>query len=57
MFGSWYDNRLQKARPIEELVAAFEKDGSIAVDAANNDAPSSRPSSGKPSAIRRSPMS
>ena len=39
MFGSWYDNRLQKARPIEELVAAFEKDGSVAVDAANNDAP------------------
>ena len=39
MFGSWYDNRLQKARPIEELIAAFEKDGSIAVDAANNDAP------------------
>ena len=39
MFGSWYDNSLQKARPIEELVAAFEKDGSVAVDAANNDAP------------------
>ena len=34
MFGSWYDNKLQKARPIEELVAAFEKEGSAAVDAA-----------------------
>ena len=39
MFGSWYDNRLQKARPIEELTAAFEQGGSAAVDAANNDAP------------------
>ena len=39
MFGSWYDNALQKARPIEELVAAFEQGGSAAVDAANNDAP------------------
>ncbi len=39
MFGSWYDNSLQKARPIEDLVAAFEKGGSAAVDAANNDAP------------------
>ena len=39
MFGSWYDNALQKARPIEELVAAFEEGGSAAVDAANNDAP------------------
>ena len=34
MFGSWYDNALQKARPIEELTAAFEKGGSAAVDAA-----------------------
>ena len=34
MFGSWYDNALQKARPIEELEAAFEKGGSSAVDAA-----------------------
>ena len=39
MFGSWYDNALQKARPIEELVAAFEEGGSAAVDAANYDAP------------------
>ena len=34
MFGSWYDNKLQKARPIEDLVKAFEVGGSIAVDAA-----------------------
>ena len=39
MFGSWYDNALQKARPIEELVAAFEKGGSAAVDAACSDGP------------------
>ena len=39
MFGSWYDNSLQKARPIEELVAAFEKGGSSAVDAACSDGP------------------
>ena len=39
MFGSWYDNALQKARPIEELVAAFEKEGSAAVDAACSDGP------------------
>ena len=34
MFGCWYDNAMQKARPIEELEAAFEKGGSKAVDAA-----------------------
>jgi len=34
MFGSWYDNDIQKARPIEDLVAAFEKGGSAAVNAA-----------------------
>ena len=34
MFGSWYDNKLQKARPIEDLVKAFEERGSAAVDAA-----------------------
>ena len=39
MFGSWYDNALQKARPIEELVAAFEKEGSAAVDASCSDGP------------------
>ena len=39
MFGSWYDNSIQKARPIEELIAAFEKEGSAAVDAACSEGP------------------
>ena len=34
MFGSWYDNRQDKARPIEDLEAAFAEGGSAAVDAA-----------------------
>ena len=34
MFGSWYDNVQQKARPIAELEAAFAQGGSAAVDAA-----------------------
>ena len=34
MFGAWYDNKLRKARPVEELVKAFEQGGSAAVDAA-----------------------
>ena len=34
MFGSWYDNVQQKARPIAELEAAFAEGGSAAVDAA-----------------------
>lgn len=34
MFGSWYDNDLQKARPIEELEAAFAACGSESVNAA-----------------------
>ena len=37
MFGCWYDNREDKARPIEILVEAFEKGGSAAVDAACSD--------------------
>ena len=37
MFGSWYDNAAGKARPIEDLVAAFEKGGSASVDAACSD--------------------
>ena len=37
MFGSWYDNVQQKARPIAELEAAFAKGGSTAVDAACGD--------------------
>ena len=40
MFGSWYDNKTQKARPIEELVKAFEQGGSAAVDAACSEGPS-----------------
>ena len=39
MFGSWYDNQAGKARPIEELVAAFEQGGSAAVQAACSDGP------------------
>jgi len=34
MFGSWYDNNQQKARPIAELEAAFAEGGNAAVDAA-----------------------
>ena len=39
MFGSWYNKDLEKARPIEELIAAFEKGGSAAVNAACSDGP------------------
>ena len=34
MFGSWYDNAQQKARPIEELEACFAAEGSAGADAA-----------------------
>ena len=34
MFQSWYDRSAQKARPIEELVACFEKSGTEGIDAA-----------------------
>ena len=34
MFGSWYDNSLQKARPIEELEEMFAAGGTEGVDAA-----------------------
>ena len=37
MFGSWYDNSLQKARPIEELEALFAAEGNLSVDAACGD--------------------
>ena len=37
MFGSWYDNAQQKARPIADLEAAFAQGGSAAVDAACGD--------------------
>ena len=39
MFGCWYDKSAEKARPIEELVAAFEKGGSAAVNAACSEGP------------------
>ena len=34
MFGSWYDNDLDKARPIEDLVKAFETSGTEGINAA-----------------------
>ena len=34
MFGSWYDNDAGKARPVEDLVDAFSRGGSCAVNAA-----------------------
>ena len=37
MFGSWYDNVQQKARPIEELEALFATNGNADVDAACGD--------------------
>ena len=37
MFGSWYDNQQQKARPTAELEARFAEGGSAAVDAACGD--------------------
>ena len=37
MFGSWYDNVQQKARPIAELEALLAEGGSAAVDAACGD--------------------
>ena len=37
MFDSWYDNVQQKARPIAELEALFEKGGNAGVDAACGD--------------------
>ena len=39
MFGAWYDKDLEKARPIEELVKAFEQGGSAAVNAACSEGP------------------
>jgi leucyl-tRNA synthetase len=34
MFGSYYNNSLKRACPIEELIAAFEKSGTEGIDAA-----------------------
>ncbi|MBO4370655.1 MAG: leucine--tRNA ligase, partial [Paludibacteraceae bacterium] len=37
MFGHWYDKKAGKARPIEDLVAEFAKNGNSAIDAACSD--------------------
>ncbi len=37
MFHHWYDNKLQKARPISELIAEFEKNGTKNIDAAQTE--------------------
>ena len=39
MFASWYDKDADKARPIEDLVKAFEQGGSAAVNAACSEGP------------------
>ena len=39
MFDSWYDKDADKARPVEDLVKAFEQGGSAAVNAACSDGP------------------
>ena len=39
MFASWYDKDLDKARPVDELIKAFEKGGSSAVNAACSEGP------------------
>ncbi len=36
LYQHWYDNTSQKARPVEELITAFESDGSTAIDAPNS---------------------
>ncbi len=36
LFNHWYDQAIQKARPIEELIAVFEKEGNSQVQAANS---------------------
>ena len=37
MFGSWYDNGLQKAQPIESLVRHFEEKGTDGINAAQSE--------------------
>ncbi len=37
MFGSWYDNSLQKAQPIESLIRHFEEKGTEGIDAARSE--------------------
>lgn len=48
MFKSYYNTALDKARPIEELVAYFEKNGSEGCNAATNGNTISPPSNGTP---------
>ncbi len=36
LFKHWYNRKTQKAEPIETLIAEFEKNGNLKVDAANN---------------------
>ena len=37
MFGSYYDNRLRKAQPIENLIAKFEESGTEGLDVAQSE--------------------
>lgn len=37
MFGSYFDNKEQKAQPIEKLIAHFETEGSAGIDAAQTE--------------------
>ncbi len=39
MFKHWYNNRTQKAEPVEQLVAEFQKNGNLQVDAVCNEVP------------------
>ncbi|MBQ0149007.1 MAG: leucine--tRNA ligase [Bacteroidales bacterium] len=39
MFDCWYDNDTDKARPVADLVAIFEKEGNASVNAACNEGP------------------
>lgn len=36
LFEAWYDNNAQKTRPIDELIAIFQREGNSTVDAAND---------------------
>lgn len=37
LFGSYYDTEIKKARPIDELIAVFELDGSVGIPAYHDD--------------------
>ncbi|MBP7435197.1 MAG: leucine--tRNA ligase [Bacteroidales bacterium] len=36
LFKSWYDKNIEKARPIDELVKIFEREGNVNINAATN---------------------